>query len=1150
MADKKTLELQITAIAAKASQDIKNLALDVKNASDKAKGFTGDSKAVATSIKSLQEAAARASTSLKLFGGSSNDLQGATQKLKATILDLVKGGLAPESKEIQNLVAQYRNLEQQTDRIEAREQGFIGVIAKLRNEIGSLAVVAAAVTVDRAVGSLVSGSLAVNNSFQKAKDDFGIMLNDMEAGAGLFNELQEFNFWTPFDIEQTSQAAKVLIGAKVPLSELTEYLTRFGDIAQGDAQRFQSFINAFSKASAKGKADMEVLNVYIDQGVQILDALATQLGVSTDKVIDMASKGKISFQDFNSALEAIASEGGLYYGTLEKAAMRLDAVQAGLDESVKSLKASFGQMLAPVIAKVLEGFTNLIDAINASPLSKGLLAAAITSLVVIINTKAVIAIGALIAKLWAAYAAQMGLNSALSVANPALIAVTATVAIATAGFVAYAASQQKAADATATARLEAKKLKDELTDTSDMNNMSAKAAQIAVNNYKSVVAEAQKKVDEAKKKLAEMPETTMGTKEVKYLWLVKKFDVPVPNPEREKAAQELKEQEEALANTQTRLEAMTQKANQLLSAEGQKIASFGSEWQSKINSVSAKIDDEENLALVKLAKHAEETLGAGYENNKVLFEAYEKEKTALTKYYAQKRADEEAKYRQEVDKWLSSGTDLSARLSAVESRMNSDVAKLKEAAKKAHVTQEEYIKAEASLRVKYAKEARALVMSEHDTRMKNIKEEAEYRAALARNKLDSGSGTIEDVSSYVGNKMYAQVAGTDLGELMSSFTSASSSVASAAKSASGLARSAASASSALGSMGGPIASIVLALVQALMKLENVQKVFGMFGTIVNRVVEIIGPIVNSILEPIAEYLEALGDVIGQFLKIWLTIVKIFLMFSKWVWVFKLLGAACEAVANAFNWFYEKVITPVGNMIIDTVNQVIDVVNTIPGVNIKKFDRIGDNADKFSVVLQYLTKVIEEEVEKQKYLIEKKYQRLIDSVDELLNSKLKALESRYELGLISRSEYESQAQQASAETAEKTYDLQKAQESEIAAANAAAVQKHQQEIALLWYGHKAGWFDVGSPKIERDQVAVVHKGETIVPKTFAEGIRSGELTLSGRKSKSSAQDNNSIVVNVRIEGSVVTENQLIDSVYKGIAAGIQQRKYSPFPGATA
>lgn len=841
MADKKTLELQITAIAAKASQDIKNLALDVKNASDEAKGFTGDSKAVATSIKSLQEEAARASTSLKLFGGSSNDLRGASQKLKASILDLIQSGLTPESKEIQNLVSQYKNLEQQTDRIESQEQGFMGVIEKLKSEIGSLAVVTAAVTVDRAVGSLVSGSLAVNNSFQKAKDDFGIMLNDMEAGAGLFNELQEFNFWTPFDIEQTSQAAKVLIGAKVPLSELTEYLTRFGDIAQGDAQRFQSFINAFSKASAKGKVDMEVLNVYIDQGVQILDALATQLGVSTNKVIDMASKGKISFQDFNSALKAMASEGGLYYGTLEKAAMRLDAVQAGLDESVKALKASFGQMLAPVIAKVLEGFTNLVDAINASPLLKGLLAAAITALVVIINTKAVIAIGALIAKLWAAYAAQMGLNSALSVANPALIAVTATVAIATAGFVAYAASQQKAADATATARLEAHKLKEELTDTSDMDNMSAKAAQIAVDNYKSVVAEAQKKVDEAKKKLAEMPETTTGTKEFKYLWLVKKFDVAVPNPEREKAAQELKELEEAFANTQTKFEAMTQKANQLLSAEGQKIASFGSDWQNKINSVSAKIDDEEAHALAKLAKHAEETLGEGYKKNTDLYKAYEKEKTALTTYYVQKRAEEEAKYAAEVNKWLGSGNDLSARLKALDSSLEAEIAKLKDAAEKAHTKEKVFITAEANLRAKYEQDAKKMIISEHEQRLKNIKEEYEYRAALAQNNLDSGSGTLTDVESFVSNKIMINMHNTDLGQTLESLQNLGS-----------------AANGVSGAMG-PLASIVLALVEGLMKLENAQKVLGMFGTIVERIISIIGPIVDSILEPLAEYLEAIDN---------------------------------------------------------------------------------------------------------------------------------------------------------------------------------------------------------------------------------------------------------------------------------------------------
>jgi hypothetical protein len=40
------------------------------------------------------------------------------------------------------------------------------------------------------------------------------------------------------------------------------------------------------------------------------------------------------------------------------------------------------------------------------------------------------------------------------------------------------------------------------------------------------------------------------------------------------------------------------------------------------------------------------------------------------------------------------------------------------------------------------------------------------------------------------------------------------------------------------------------------------------------------------------------------------------------------------------------------------------------------------------------------------------------------------------------------------------------------------------------------FAVGTPEIPRDMNARVHQGEMIVPATFSEAIRSGELSLSG------------------------------------------------------
>lgn len=47
------------------------------------------------------------------------------------------------------------------------------------------------------------------------------------------------------------------------------------------------------------------------------------------------------------------------------------------------------------------------------------------------------------------------------------------------------------------------------------------------------------------------------------------------------------------------------------------------------------------------------------------------------------------------------------------------------------------------------------------------------------------------------------------------------------------------------------------------------------------------------------------------------------------------------------------------------------------------------------------------------------------------------------------------------------------------------------------------FDVGTPSVPRDMVAKIHQGEMIIPKTFAEGIRKGEVPLGGGASSHSA-----------------------------------------------
>ena len=291
------------------------------------------------------------------------------------------------------------------------------------------------------------------DNFQTMKNQFGTLLGDMKAGAGLFAEIKAFGDVTPFDLDTLTQATNVLISAKVPLSELQNQLTKFGNLSQGNSQKMTSYVNAFSQASAKGKADMQILNTYLNQGVPILDALAKNFGKTTAEIIDMSSKGEISFADFSKALDDLTAAGGQYFGGMELASKSLAAMQEGLSEAVNTLAASFGEMLMPATLGIVETLTKITNAINENPLLKGIFTAAIITVTGLL--------GAMAVKTWGAYAAQMALNFAKAASNPILLASTVAVAGLAASYVILAASQEKDKKAMEEAAIAQRKLNDE-----------------------------------------------------------------------------------------------------------------------------------------------------------------------------------------------------------------------------------------------------------------------------------------------------------------------------------------------------------------------------------------------------------------------------------------------------------------------------------------------------------------------------------------------------------------------------------------------------------------------------------------------------------------------------------------------------------------
>ena len=88
--------------------------------------------------------------------------------------------------------------------------------------------------------------------------------------------------------------------------------------------------------------------------------------------------------------------------------------------------------------------------------------------------------------------------------------------------------------------------------------------------------------------------------------------------------------------------------------------------------------------------------------------------------------------------------------------------------------------------------------------------------------------------------------------------------------------------------------------------------------------------------------------------------------------------------------------------------------------------------------------------------------------------------------------------------------------------AATVRGYKQQLIDAGY---AGPFATGTSNIPNDSLAMVHKGEGIIPATFMDSIRKGDLSLSG----GGGNGGGNINVTVNVAGSVRTERDLATSI---------------------
>ena len=140
----------------------------------------------------------------------------------------------------------------------------------------------------------------------------------------------------------TIAASSVAAGIK-PGKDLERTLRDVADAATIGGSSLTDMGGIFNKVATSNKVYNDTLNQLGDQGIPIVQLLAKQMHVSAAAVTDLASKGKIDFQTFRSAMEAglggsALSSGNTFTGALANAKAALGRFGADL------LKGAFPQL--------------------------------------------------------------------------------------------------------------------------------------------------------------------------------------------------------------------------------------------------------------------------------------------------------------------------------------------------------------------------------------------------------------------------------------------------------------------------------------------------------------------------------------------------------------------------------------------------------------------------------------------------------------------------------------------------------------------------------------------------------------------------------------------------------------------------------------
>lgn len=208
---------------------------------------------------------------------------------------------------------------------------------------------------------LVKSIVQTRGQFQQLEIAFETMLGSASKSKQLMDQMTETAAKTPFDLAGVAAGAKQLMAYGLAADKVNDTLVKLGNIAAGLSIPLSDIVYLYGTTMVQGRLYTQDVRQFTGRGIPLVKELAAAYGVTTEKIQQMVTEGKIGFADVEKVLNKMTSAGGQFYNLMEKQSASLTGMISNLEDAWDVSLNKIGERNQDTFAAAISGATTVVE---------------------------------------------------------------------------------------------------------------------------------------------------------------------------------------------------------------------------------------------------------------------------------------------------------------------------------------------------------------------------------------------------------------------------------------------------------------------------------------------------------------------------------------------------------------------------------------------------------------------------------------------------------------------------------------------------------------------------------------------------------------------------------------------------------------------